>query len=543
MAVTAIPKVRAEFSRPVLVLMGLVAVVFLIACANLATLLFVRGAHRAGEMAVRTALGAGRAQLIRQWLTEAFLLAAVGGAGGLLVAGWIDHLLLYFVAEANRDFLRFHSTNSVLTFTFGLTVMAAMLFGLPPALRATRVNAEAALRVHAQSVLGRRGGAGRLTLAAQMAASLVLVVGAMLFARTLWNLNKTSGGFDRQQVVYALPRFSAVQLPPDRAVAAVRDVMERLRNSRDFISVSMGPPPIYSGPLGRASVVVPGYVYGPSEDNTAVGYPVAPQYFRTLAIPLVAGREFEEHDGVVPPHAVIVNEKLAAHYFAGRNPLGQTLSLSDGPPMDIIGVVKNVKGSSLREPPRDMFYRPIPADTYFTLVARMTPYADASQGEAEIRQAFASVTGKIIRVETGRLKEAVRDSLRRDRMVAELSVAFGLLGLLLASIGLYGAIAHSVSGRTREIGIRMALGADRGAVMRMVFRQGLAISALGIVAGVPLAMIGAKLIESLLFGVSPVDPLVLAGSAALLASLALLAGLWPARGAARLDPTQALRHE
>jgi predicted permease len=536
-------QVGIEFSRPALVLMGLVAVVLLIACVNLATLLFLRGERRGGEMAIRAVLGAGRGQLIRQWLTESLLLAATGGLGGLLAAGWIDRLLLYFVAEPNRDSLRFHANAGVLAFTVALTVAACFLFGLPPAMRASRAAAEAALRSHAQSVLGRRGRAAQLTLAGQLAASLVLMAGALLFARTLWNLNGASGGFDRKTVVYGMPQFYRAQYPETRVPAAMKEILERLRNSPQFTSVTVGDPPIlYGGSGGWGWIVVPGYTYAPFEDNVAFVSNVAPGYFRTLSIPLRAGRDFEERDRVDPARAVIVNERFAGHYFKGRNPLGQKFSFGNRPPLEIVGVVKNANVSSLREPPPDMVYQPIPANGFSTVVARVKPGADDSQCEAEIRSAVAAVA-KNVPVLTGRLEQAVQDSLRRDRLVAELSAAFGLLGVLLASIGLYGAIAHSVSGRTREIGIRMALGAEPRDVMRMVFRQSLSITALGVLAGLPLAISGAKLVQPLLFGVSPADPLALAGSVAMLVAVALLAGLWPARRAARLDPTRALRYE
>ncbi len=534
--------VRVEFSGALLVLMGLVAAVFLIACANLATLLFVRGAGRAREMSIRLALGASRAQLLRQWMTECLLLSLLGGVTGLLAARWITDLLLYFLTERDRPWLRFHPNPEVLVLGIALTLAAGFLFGLLPAIRASHVNPEAMLRAPSGSETGRRGWTAQAVLAGQLAASLVLVAGAALFARTLWNLNTTSGGFDRKTTVYGIPNFLAGQFPQDRIPGAMKEVLDRLSRSPNVIRASMGDPPIlWSGSQWRW-VTVPGYVPEPGEDNVVFGTMTAPGYFQTLGIPMIAGRDFEDRDRTPRPGVAIINEKLARHYFQDNNPVGRRILYGPKMPLEIVGVVKDTKDASLREPPRAVVYLPLPADRWSAVVARPKVGVAPSVCEAEIRSAFAAAA-KNVPVQVERLEEALQRGLGRDRLVAQLSAAFGLLGIVLASVGLYGALSHAVSSRTRELGIRIAVGASAWDVIRLVLKQCLSVTGLGILLGLPTAIAGGRLIGSLLFEVSPTDPLTLAISAAVLAAAGLLAGWWPARRAARLDPSRTLRCE
>jgi predicted permease len=281
--------VRQEFSQAIVVLMGLVAAVFLIACANLATLLFVRGAGRLREMSIRFALGASRSHLIRQWMTECLLLSVLGGAASLIAARWITDVLLYFVAEADRAWLRFQAGPSVMLLGVALTLTAALLCGLVPGLRATSARPEETLRPHS-GVTGRRGGLAQGVLAAQLATSLVLVVGSVLFARTMWNLNSVSGGFDRKAVVYAVPDFNAAQIPFDRRGDLVKEALERLNRSPLVAAASMGSTPMVLGDAGSGWVTgVAGYELAPGEDNTAWINVASPGYFSVLGIPLIAG--------------------------------------------------------------------------------------------------------------------------------------------------------------------------------------------------------------------------------------------------------------
>jgi predicted permease len=535
--------VRQEFSQAIVVLMGLVAAVFLIACANLATLLFVRGAGRLREMSIRFALGASRSHLIRQWMTECLLLSVLGGAAGLIAARWITDVLLYFVAEADQAWLRFQAGPSVMLLGVALTLTAALLCGLVPGLRATTARPEETLRPQS-GVTGRRGALAQGVLAAQLATSLVLVVGSVLFARTMWNLNSESGGFDRKAVVYAVPDFNATHIPFDRRGDLVKEALERLNRSPLVAAASMGSTPMVLGDAGSGWVTgVAGYELAPGEDNTAWINVASPGYFGVLGIPLVAGRDFEERDRTAAgtrSKVIIINEKLARHYFAGRNPVGERLTY--GTPMEIIGVVKDTKNTNLRDAQRDLVYIPSSMVATNPLVARPAAGVAPRVVAAEMRAAFAAVA-KDVPVTIAPLEDAVQRSLSRDRLVAQLSAAFGVLGVLLATVGLYAAIAHSVASRTREIGIRMAVGARARDVTWMVLRQSLVVTAAGVAIGLPAAIGGSRFLSSLLFEVSPSDPATLVASTLVLTLTGLAAGWWPARRAARLDPSSTLKCE
>jgi predicted permease len=536
---------RLEFSSAVLVLMGLVGAVLLVACANLATLLFVRGAGRMRETSIRLALGASRARLVRQWMAECLLLAVLGGAAGLVAARWITDLLLRFVAEADRPWLQFHANSLVVLVSVALSLVAGMLAGLLPALRATGVRLEPALRAQSATLTGRRGILAKSVLAGQLAVSLVLVIGAGLFARSLWNLNTDSGGFDRRAVVYAIPDFAAAGVPRERQANLVEAAVNRLSRSQLVAQASMGNPPMVYGDSSFGYVTgVTGYALGPDEDNTAYTKVAAPGYFGALGIALAAGRDFEEQDRPASGQqgrVAIVNRHLARHYFGDRSPIGETIVMN-GPPLEIVGLVEDTRNGSLRDPQKDIVYRPIAIGGWNPVLARARAGVPVSAVQAEMHAAFAAAAPQLP-VDIQPLEAAVQRSLGRDRLVAQLSAALGVLGVLLASIGLYGAITHSVSGRTREIGIRMAVGADARDVAWMVLKEGLVVTGAGLLVGLPVAAAGSRLAAPLLFGVSPWDPTTLAASAGTLMGVALAAGFWPARRAALLDPSRTLRCE
>jgi predicted permease len=319
---------KNEFSAAVVALMGLVAVVLLIACANLATLLLVRSASQTGEMSIRRALGASRAQLVRQWLTESLVIALVGGLAGLLMAASIAKALLSFLPEEDRGYLTFRPDGTLLLFTAALTLAAGFFFGLLPALRASKADPGPALCRASRSVTAR-GQLSEWLLAAQLAACLVLVTGAVLFARTLWSLNSSDIGFDRKNVVYAQANFMKAGYSQVQVASAAQQIVETIAHSPHIASVSMGLPPILVNLTLSGFAVVPGYNYADGEENAVYFGFVAPRYFETLSIPIIAGRDFNEHDRTAASgHPLIVNESFVRHYFQGRNPLGQSVTIT-----------------------------------------------------------------------------------------------------------------------------------------------------------------------------------------------------------------------
>jgi predicted permease len=528
--------VRREFSQALLVLMALVAVVLLIACANLATLLFVRGAGRAGEMSLRLALGASRGQLIRQWMTECLLIAAAGGVAGILLARWIVDLLLVFIGEEGRRYLQFHNERNWIIAVV-LTVATSLLFGLLPALRASNATPGVTLKDFQSSVLGRKRRLARWVLTLQMAASLVLVTGAALFVRTLWNLNTSTGGVARSEVVFANVRFARDAGPP---AGTLDEVVERLQRSPLFVGVSLGRTPLAGG-RSWSWATVPGYTPRPVEDNIVYKVETAPGYFRATGIPLLAGRDFEEKERVWPPHVTVVSESFAKHYFGDRNPLGTKVRVfHTDDQTEIIGVARDAKYSALREVPCDVAYYPGVRSVNGTILARPKNPENRAGAIEEIRAAVTAAT-KNARINTGTLEDVIQKSLRRDRLVAQLSAVLGIMGILIAAIGLYGAMAYEVARRVREIGIRIALGANSWQIVRTTIREAVVVTGIGVLVGIPTSMVAARLIQPLLFEVSPSDLTIFVVPAALLAISALLVAFGPARRASRLDPVQSIR--
>jgi predicted permease len=535
-------QVRIGFSRPVLVLMALVGIIFLIACGNIATLLFVRASRQRGELAVRIALGAGPDALVRQWMVECLLLALVGGLAGLLAARWISDVLLQFVPEVNRDALRLRIGPELVLFATGLSVAAAGIFGWLPTRRASRIDPNDVLRAIGPAGPARRVRVAELVLGGQLAASLVLVVGALLFAQTLWHLNHQNTGYERETVVYATPDLWGAGYAREQATEAMRRIMERTRSSPLFVRAATGRIP--SEPAGGWGWVrVPGYGFAADEDNIAINVGASPGYFGTVSIPLLAGRDFVEGDAETA--VVIVSQKLARHYFGNpRSAIGKQIAMGPAKALEIVGVVADIIDDRLRSGVKEIVYWPASSTWPSTILARVAPGVNVQGAEVELRATISAFTkAKPVPVKSGRLEDAVQESLRDDKLVGELSVALGLLGVFLASIGLFGAVAHWAAGRTREIAIRLTLGATPGHIAGLVIRRGLAVIGLGVAAGVPAAMAAATLIQPLLFGVTPRDTLTLTTAVAILVAVGLLAACWPARRAMRVNALEVLRWE
>jgi predicted permease len=543
-AKTGASRLSREFSQPLIVLMLLVGVTLLIACLNVANLLSARATTRQKEIAVRLALGAGRFRLARQLLTEGFLLSALGGSLGLLFARWGTDVLLGFLPQGHA--LEIKPDLRMLGFTLGVTMLSALLFGLAPALHATRPNLVPALKNDAVVAPGggRRWEPGRLLVILQVALSLTLLVGAGLFARSLRNLQTVDNGYKTDQVV-------TMALDPAKNGYKI----EGLRNFYGQLSGRLAALPAVktttftrnmpmSGSYSRFGIEVPGYQPRPGEEMAVLFNQIAPGFFGAFGTPLLLGREFSALDTPESPKVAIVNYVLARRFFGSENPLGKRITLENYKDLEIVGVVADAKYRNLKEVAPQTAY--IPYSQYDQLDQRILcvrAVGDAGALLAAIRQEVRNLDPNLPVFNVKTFAEQIDESVSRERLIAMLSSFFGLFALLLASLGLYGVMAYTVTRRTREIGIRMALGAQKTAVLWLALRETLLLTLIGVATGLPAALLSSRLAEGLLFGLTPTDPLTITVSTLVMISVATLAGYFPARRAARVDPLVALRHD
>jgi predicted permease len=537
---------RRQFSRPLAVLMIIVGLVLLIACANLANLLLARAAARQREIAVRLALGAGRARLIRQLLTENLLLALIGAAAGLLLADAGTQYLLKLLASGRTPVLLDVQPDARLfVFTGLLSVLTALLFGLAPALRASRTDLIPALKEGGRGAEagGSRQRLSRGLIVAQIALSLVLLVGAGLFLRTLRNLHSIDLGFERENVLLVELDPSHSGYTPERMRGLFMGVLERLQAIPGVRSASLSwNPPIAGGGSSR-TVSVEGRAPGPEADREIYLNWIAPRYFETLGVPLIAGRDFGPRDTQGAPRVVILNQTMAHHFFGDANPIGQRIRVEDNDIREIVGVVGDSHYLEIREKIAPTLYlntfqeqRP---GSELAIRTSGDPIAVIPAVRREIEKQAAGVAIGSIRTLAGQ----VDAWLLQERLVALLSSCFGGLALFIAAVGLYGVLSYSVARRTHEIGIRMALGAQRFDVMAMILKGILRLVCLGLAVGIPLSLILGRFVADLLYGITPADPLTIAAGALFLTMVALLAGYLPARRASQVDPMEALRQE
>ena len=538
--------VRREFGGPLFVLMGMVGLVLLIACANIANLLLARGEARQREIAVRLSIGAGRFRLIRQLLVESLLLSGMGAALGLLVAQWSSALLVRLASGigGGPPPIRAGVDAPVLFFTAGLAVAAGILFGLAPAFRMTRVELSAALKARAFHVHGNsRISITKTLVVSQVALSLLLVVGAGLFGRSLRNLMHVDSGFDRQHLL-------TVRIDTKSAgygKAELRDIYQRLVERVEAVpgvrSVAIAmcglSDQCYSFEDG---LQITGYEAHPGEQMLVQGNVVGPKYFSTVGMQLVEGRDFSELDTEKTPIVAIVNEAMVRRYFAGRSAIGQRFG-SGKFDRQIIGVVRDSRVSSIQEAPVPMAYYFLGQGIPPAEAIEVRTAADPRWSAAEARKAAAEVDPNLPIRSVTTLSEQVTDNLREERLVAFLTFAFGGLALGLACFGLYGVMSYAVARRTSELGMRMALGASARQLLWSVLLESLALVGLGVAAGLPAAFAGSKFLSGMLYGLSPNDPLTISGATLILLAVALLAAFIPARRAMRVDPMAALRYE
>jgi putative ABC transport system permease protein len=539
---------RDQYSTSLQVLMAMVGVVLLLGCANVANLFVARGSSRAREVAVRMSIGAGRLRLVRQFLTESLLLAFAGGALGFLLARFAVAAIASMVeGGSNPIVLDLRPNATVLTFTAAVTALTGVLFGLLPAFAATRVDLTPALKsgttVHRP---GRRAPTRQVLVAVQIASCVLLVSAAGLLGRTLRNLETRGGGFDRSNVVLFSLDSRGTSFRAERMPALCDDLLARMIARSGAVSGSCSIAiPINSRGNARP-LEVPGAAQSDADKFVFMNR-VTPDYFRTLGIGVLNGRVFDSRDRETSEKVIVINRSTARFFFGDENPVGRRVHFfkDEGNPMTVVGVVDDTIQRSLREEPWRIVYMPLaqlPEPVSFLFVAVKTtrdPAALAAGVRPEVRALSPAVVVDSIRT----MDQQIGAALVRERLLAMLSAAFGVLALVLSCVGLYGVVSYDVSRSLRELGIRLALGAQREDVLRHVLRGALSVSTIGVLVGLAAAVAATRLLATLLFGVTARDPITLISAAVLLVLTILAASYFPARRASRLDPVEVLRIE
>ena len=554
--------IRQQLSQPLWLLLGIVGGVLLIACANVASLLIARATARQKEIAVRLALGASRARIVGQLLVESVMLAGLGGLLGLVIASWTTRFLLGFLPTSDTPHVISGSIdNRILLFNFALSLATGLVFGLVPALRSTKPNLAPTLKDQVGGVVGGSGGV-RLRkglVVAQVTVSVLLLISAGLFIRSLRALRLLDLGLKTDNLIAFNVSPTLSGYSPVRAKQFDKQLLERVSALPGIHGMAFAVMGLLEGNEWDSSMSVEGYEAKPGENMNPYCNAVSPGYFKTMGIPLLAGRDFDDRDAryetadpnpsLPPPYKVaIVNESYAKHYFGDRSPIGRHIGFGMNPgtktPIESVGVVKDAKYTGVRDDiPRQVFFAFMENDNAggAVMYVRTTNQPDAAFGA--IRQVARQLDTNIPIYNLRTLDHQIDQSLLNDRLIATLSAAFGVLATLLAVIGLYGVMAYTVARRTREIGVRMALGAVQGDVVWLVMREVLVLVGSGIILGLVAAWGLGRLISSQLYGVTASDPVTIAGAAGLLLVVALLAGYLPARRATRVNPVLALRYE
>ena len=537
---------QTEMRTSLWLLFGATCAVLLILCANLANLMMARATVRAQETAVRLALGAGRLRLLRQWLTEGVVLAVMGAAAGVFIAFWIKAGLMAFIPADYRINLGSSFDWRLFAFIFGVAILLGLAFSLAPAIQAARQVFAPGLRFESRSFTS----AGKLLsvrsglILVQVALSLPLLVSAALLLRTLQNLRAVDTGFGKENVLLASVNPTLNGYSKERTTAFYDDLLAKTRALPGVTAASLATDSPISGGWDRLGIVVEGYTPREGERMSTDATWVSSDYFKALEIPFVSGRDFDERDRIGAPKVVIVNEKMAKYFFGTTDVIGKRIGLDSVPDRTIIGVVKDAQYVNLRESVRRHFYIPTTQEETLTgLTLHVKTRADTSVVAEQLRAELKALDPHLPLYNIKSLSTEIDESLVQERLVTWLSAAFGLLATLLTALGLYGVLTFSVARRTREIGIRVALGAQRRDVFRLIMVRGVVLVVVGVAVGVAASIAFSRLLSALLFGVTPNSVTTLAAVSAGLIAVALLACYLPARRATKVDPLVALRYE
>ena len=542
---------RGQFSKPLFILAIVAGAVLLIACANVANLLLARAAGRRKEIAVRLSIGATRGQLIRQLLVESFLLSALGGLAGLPFAFWGSTLLVSMMQRGQYPIvLDLHPNLKVLAFNAALCLLTGLLFGLAPALRATRVDLTPSLK---QSTASLGAGRERLRLTktlviSQVALSLVLLFGAGLFVRTLVNLVTLDAGFQRDNLLLFGVAPVEAGYHGHRFATLCQEIQAGVARLPGVRSATASMHLLLSGSSRGETITVPGYVPAPRENTSVRVLPVGTDFLTTMGIPLLMGRDLTARDDEKAPKVGLINERMARRFWPNQNPTGRHFTMA-GSEFEVVGVVRDAKYDSLRRDVSPTVYHPFvqTLDTMRHMHFEVRALGDAKALIPEVRKVVAGIDRRLPLFDVLTQEQQIDALLLQERLFAKLTAAFGILALVLVCVGLYGIMSYALARRTSEIGIRMALGAQRGDILNMVLREVMALTgtgvALGVAASYATARLAASTVSGLLFGLKITDLSAIAIAALAMAGVAIMAGLGPARRASRIDPMAALREE
>lgn len=546
-AASGLSGLRSDYRRPLLVVMGIVGLVLLIACVNVANLLLARASGRRKEMAVRLAIGAARGRIVRQLLTESILLAIMGGSIGVALSFWGVSLL----QKLFESHLVTTPDARVVSFTAAVTLLTGILFGLVPALQSTQIGLAGTLK-DSSTTIGQarsRWGWGKGLVTAQIALSLLVLFAAGLLTRTLRNLQNVDTGYEREHLLTAHLYPVAIGYTNPQIAALGQRLLDRFQTLPGVRAVSFSGNGLFSGGESNHDIDVPGFQTNEEDGKSVASDAVAPGYFSTVGIPILRGREIGAQDTSSSTRVVVINEALAKRFFPNQDPIGRTFTLSNpkyrNQPFEIVGIAANAKQTELSKPAVRRMYEAFfqRTDQKSGIILEVRTVGNPSTVIANLREAVRAVDPNVPIESINTVDALIDSSIGEQISISKLSGFFATLGLALASIGLYGLMSYTVAGRTRELGVRMALGAQRDDVLRLVMREALLLVCAGIVCGIPAALAGSTLLAGMLYGLKPTDPASLVLVAVVLAAVAALASYIPARRATKVDPMVALRYE